>query len=93
MVAYCIPGDIQRKGSYKTREPIFALDDAHARVAQYADQLGFILAHPDDLLKFEEYANCQHFPIRVGYLSAYAMRLFRDDFIDTVLDLIKSIGC
>jgi RNA-dependent RNA polymerase len=92
----CFPGGIQRKGNYKTREPISALDDAHAHIAPYAHQLRFILAHPDDLLKFEEmchYAKCQPLPTRVGHLDAYAVRLFRDDFINIVSDWIQSMGC
>jgi RNA-dependent RNA polymerase len=90
-------GGIQRKGTYKTREPLSALDDDHARIASYAHQLRVILAHSDDLLKFEEIchrAKCQPLPTRFNHhLDVYAMHLFRDDFIDIVSDWIKSLGC
>ena len=73
------PEGIQRKGKFKTRDRISAIDPAHARVAPYAHHLRILLADPDDLLKFEKIchiAQCEPRPTRVPCVEARDMGFF-----------------
>jgi RNA-dependent RNA polymerase len=97
----CFTGGIQRKGKYKTHYRISALDDAHARIAPYAHQLRVILDEPcrldnkrGPLLEFEAICKdvkCQPVPTRVYRVEAYAMRFFKEDFINQVSYWIETL--
>jgi RNA-dependent RNA polymerase len=73
------PEIIDRNERYKPRSRIFALDDAHARVAPYAYHLRVLLADPDDLTKFElicYVTQCKPRPVRISRVDAHLMRFF-----------------
>ncbi|KAI0306234.1 RNA dependent RNA polymerase-domain-containing protein [Multifurca ochricompacta] len=89
-----MPEGIQRNGRHKTRDRISALDNSHARIAEYAHHLRVILANHKDLLKFEEICQvvqCQPLPTRVHRVDAYAMRFFRQEFVDTISCWIRGM--
>ena len=69
----------KRKGKYKARELISAIDDTHANIAPYAHHLRLVLADPDDLLQFEKICHiveCEPRPNRVPFMDAHAKRFF-----------------
>ena len=73
------PEGIERKGKFKTRDRISAIDPAHAQIAPYAHHLRILLADPDDLTKFEKIchvAQCEPRPIRVPPIDARTMGFF-----------------
>lgn len=73
------PEGIERKGRYKTRDRISAIDDAHANVAEYAHHLRIVLAEQDDLLQFEKIchiAQCEPRPVRISGVEAQAAQFF-----------------
>jgi RNA-dependent RNA polymerase len=88
------PGDFERKGKYKTRDRISAIDDAHAGIAEYAHHLRIVLAEQDDLLQFEKIchiAQCEPRPVRVPRVDANAMQFFRPRDLYHVQRWIKTM--
>ncbi|KAI0253552.1 RdRP-domain-containing protein [Lactifluus subvellereus] len=86
------PEGIKRKGKYKTRDRISALDDAHALIAPYAHHLRVILANPEDLLEFEKICHlvqCEPPPIRVPRVDAIPMQFFSQSNLYHVQRWIK----
>jgi RNA-dependent RNA polymerase len=87
-------GDFERKGKYKTRHRISALDDAHAGIAEYAHHLRILLAKQDDLLQFEKIchiAQCEPRPVHVSPVDANAMQFFRPRDLYHVQRWIKTM--
>ncbi|KAF8486749.1 RdRP-domain-containing protein [Russula emetica] len=88
------PEGIERKGKFKTRDRISAIDSAHARVAPYAHHLRILLADPEDLTKFEnicDVAQCEPRPIRVPPIDAHAKGFFSHRDIVKVQRWIKTM--
>ncbi|KAI0253555.1 RdRP-domain-containing protein [Lactifluus subvellereus] len=88
------PEGIKRKGKYKTRDRISALDDAHAVIAPYAHHLRVILANPEDLLEFEKICHlvqCEPRPIRVPRVDAIPMQFFSQSNLYHVQRWIKTM--
>ena len=88
------PEGIERKGKFKTRDRIPAIDPAHARIAPYAHQLRILLADPEDLTIFERIchvAQCEPRPIRVPRIDARAMGFFSHPNIFKVQRWIKTM--
>jgi RNA-dependent RNA polymerase len=74
-----VPEGTERKGKYKTRHRISAIDDAHAGIAEYAHHLRIVLVEQDDLLQFENIchtAQCEPRPTRVSGVDAQAKQFF-----------------
>ena len=89
-----IPEGIQRRGRHKTRDRISSLDDSHAFIAPYAFQLRVIVRERADLRKFEEICElvqCQPVPKRVYHVDCCSMRFFRQEFLENVLDWVKTM--
>ena len=81
------PEGIKRKGKYKTRDRISALDDAHALIAPYAHHLRIVLVNPEDLVEFEKICyltQCEPRPIRVPHVDAIPMQFFSQINLDHV---------
>ena len=73
------PEGVKRKGKFKTRDRISAIDSEHARIAPYAHHLRILLADPEDLIQFEKIchvAQCEPRPTRVPCVDARAMGYF-----------------
>jgi RNA-dependent RNA polymerase len=88
------PEGIKRKGRFKTRDRISAIDPLHARIAPYAHHLRILLAEPDELLKFEKIchlAQCEPRPIRVPCVDARGMGFFSDRDLLQVQRWIKTM--
>ena len=88
------PEGIERKGKYKTRDRISALDDAHALIAPYAHHLRIVLANPGDLVEFEEICHltqCEPRPIRVPCVDAVPMQFFSQLHLYHVQRWIKTM--
>jgi RNA-dependent RNA polymerase len=88
------PEGIERKGRYKTRDRICALDDAHARVAPYAHHLRVLIADSEDLMAFEKIcilAKCEPRPIRVPHVDAQRMQFFSPIKLNDVQRWIKTM--
>ena len=88
------PEGIERKGKFKTRDRISAIDHAHSRIASYAHHLRIVLADPEDLTIFENtchIAQCQPLPIRVPPIDARAMGFFSHRDIGKVQRWIKTM--
>ena len=88
------PEGIKRKGKFKTRDRISAIDPAHARIAPYAHHLRILLADPDDLPEFEKIchiAQCEPLPTRVPCVDARATRFFSQRKLDQVHRWIKTM--
>ena len=84
----------ERKGQYGTREPISAIDDAHASIAPYAHHLRLVLADPDDLLQFEKICHiveCELRPIRAPFMDAHAKRFFSPRNLSHVKRWLKTM--
>ncbi len=89
-----VPEGIERKGKFKTRDRISAIDHDHARVAPYAHHLRILLADPDDLTDFERICHrtqCEPRPIRVPRIDARAMGFFSHGDIVKVQRWIKTM--
>ncbi|KAI0284855.1 RNA dependent RNA polymerase-domain-containing protein, partial [Russula brevipes] len=85
-----VPEGIVRKGRFKTRDRISAIDDGHAAIAQYAHHLRVVLSNPDDLLEFEKIchiAQCEPRPIRVPRVDVQKMR-----FSPHAISITSSVG-
>jgi RNA-dependent RNA polymerase len=88
------PEGVERKGRYKTRDRISAINPAHALIAPYAHHLRIVLFDRNDILKFEEIcqiAQCEPRPIPVPCVDAREMELFSDGNIDEVQCWIKTM--
>ena len=88
------PEGIERKGKFKTRDRISAIDPAHARIAPYAHHLRVVLADPEDLAIFENICHvvqCEPRPIRVHPIDARAMGFFSHHEIVKVQRWIKTM--
>ena len=88
------PEGIKRKGRFKTRDRISAIDTPHARIAPYAHHLRILLAEPDELLKFEKIchlAQCEPRPIRVPCVDARGMGFFSERDLLQVQRWIKTM--
>ncbi|KAI0253578.1 RdRP-domain-containing protein [Lactifluus subvellereus] len=89
-----VPEGIKRKGKYKTRDRISALDDAHALIAPYAHHLRIVLANPEDLVEFEKICHitrCEPRPIRVPCVDAIPMQFFSQLHLYHVQRWIKTM--
>ena len=89
-----VPVRTERKGKYKPRERISAIDDAHASIAPYAHHLRLVLADPDDLLQFEKICHiveCEPRPIRVPFMDACAKRFFSPRNLSRVQRWLKTM--
>ena len=88
------PEGIKRKGKFKTRDRISAIDPAHSRIAPYAHHLRILLYKPDDLRKFEKIckiAQCEPLPTRVPCVDARATRFFSQRKLDQFHRWIKTM--
>jgi RNA-dependent RNA polymerase len=91
---YRAPEGIERKGKFKTRDRICALDDAHARIAPFSHHLRVVLADPEDLVKFEKICilvQCEPRPIRVSGVDAQPMQFFSQLNLNHVQRWIKGM--
>jgi RNA-dependent RNA polymerase len=89
-----VPEGIVRKGRFKTRDRISAIDDGHASIAPYAHHLRVVLSNPDDLLEFEKIchiAQCEPRPIRVPRVDVQKMRFFSPRNLHHVQRWIKTM--
>lgn len=89
-----IPEGVQRRGRHKTRDRISSIDESHAFIAPYAFQLRVIVRERADLREFEdicELVQCQPVPRRVFRVDCCSMRFFRQEFMENVLDWVKTM--
>ena len=88
------PQGIERKGRYKTRDRVSAINDAHASIAPYAHHLRIVPAEQDDLLEFEKICHivgCEPRPVRVSRVDAHAKQFFSSRDLFRVQRWIKKM--